>query len=295
MTKIFSKPVRVNDFIANTVNLSNENIGIYVRLLFYAWENKAMLCNIEEDIFEITKAYDEKTQEKVFKILDRYFTPYNKFKIFIKVVLNDTKNFSINTRNYIEENYLDLKGNCYFQKAQWLEWVRVNGNFISQSNAGKIGGQSKPNQNLNESESPIPIPIIKPIKKNIYIDEFNTFWGECVYKVSKGQAEKNWVKLPEEIKKNPKELVRKYNSYVSDCKIKGSFIKHPSTWFSAESYLDEGLKENIPLQHEISDQMIKTKVEMWEKGMMKHLARHEEIQKALKDKLITPEFAKELG
>ena len=90
-------------------------------------------------------------------------------------------------------------------------------------------------------------------------------------------------------------MVKKYNSYVSDCKIKGSFIKHPSTWFSAESYLDEGLKENIPLQHEISDQMIKTKVEMWEKGMMKHLARHEEIQKALKDKLITPEFAKELG
>ena len=71
MTKIFSKPVRVNDFIANTVNLSNENIGIYIRLLFYAWENKAMLWNIEEDIFEITKAYDKTTQEKVYKIFKK--------------------------------------------------------------------------------------------------------------------------------------------------------------------------------------------------------------------------------
>tara|TARA_R110002110_G_scaffold205627_2_gene417850 strand:+ start:194 stop:1081 length:888 start_codon:yes stop_codon:yes gene_type:complete len=295
MTKIFSKPVRVNDFIANTVNLSNENIGIYVRLLFYAWENKAMLCNIEEDIFEITKAYNETTQEKVYKILHRYFTSYVNFKPFINEVLNDKKNYSINTRNYIEKNYLNLEGNCYFQKSQWLEWVRVNGNFISQSNAGKIGGQSKHNQNLNESERPIPIPIPKPIKKNIYIEEFNTFWGECVYKVSKGQAEKNWLKLPEEIKKKPNELVKKYNSYVSDCKIKGSFIKHPSTWLSAESYLDEGLQENIVFNNEPNENLIKSKVGMWKKGMMKHMAKTEEIQFALKNELITPEFAKELG
>ena len=90
-------------------------------------------------------------------------------------------------------------------------------------------------------------------------------------------------------------MVRKYNSYVSDCKIKGSFIKHPSTWFSAESYLDEGLQENLPMQNEISENIIKSKVDMWEKGMMKNLAKSEEIEFALERKLITPEFAKELG
>ena len=116
-----------------------------------------------------------------------------------------------------------------------------------------------------------------------------------MYKVSKGQAEKNWIKLPEEIKKNPNELVKKYNSYVSDCKAKGSFIKHPSTWLSAESYLDEGLQENIVLNNEPNESLIKSKAEMWKKGMMKHMAKREEIEFALKNNIITEEFAKELG
>jgi hypothetical protein len=237
MTKIFSKPVRVNDFIANTVNLSNENIGIYVRLLFYAWENKAMLCNIEEDIFEITKAYDKTTQEKVYKILHRYFTSYVNFKTFINECLNDTKNYSINTRNYIEENYLNLEGNCYFQKAQWLEWVRVNGNFISQSNAGKIGGQSKPNQNLNKSEP--PIPIIKPIlNKTKYTEEFEKVWKDLTVRPgSKSKAFTSFNKLSEEDKKK---VVENYNfliSTVNDPK----FYPHVSSWLNGDR-IDEDIQ-----------------------------------------------------
>ena len=63
--KIFSMPVRVNDFIANTVHLSNENMGIYWRLLCFSWENKAKLTSNLEEIYEICKAYDEKTKKKV--------------------------------------------------------------------------------------------------------------------------------------------------------------------------------------------------------------------------------------
>jgi len=263
--KIFSMPVRVNDLVASTVNLSNEKFGMYFRLLCFAWEDKSQLTTNLDEIYEICKAYDKETKKKVDDLIIKFF----------------------------EFNEISK---CFEQKGQKKEWERVNKVSNVNSENGKLGGRPKANENRIETETKALIlkPILK-LNKNKYIEEFNTFWGECVYKVSKGQAEKNWSKLPEEIKKNPKELVKKYNSYVSDCKIKGSFIKHPSTWFSAESYLDEGLKENIPLQHEISDQMIKIKVEMWEKGMMKHLARHEEIQKALKDKLITPEFAKELG
>jgi len=263
--KIFSMPVRVNDFIANTVHLKNEDLGIYWRLLCFAWENKAQLTSNVEEIYEICKAHDERTKKKVDSILVRFFT-YNEIS------------------------------KCFEQKAQVEEWCRVNNLHVVRSENGKLGGRPKANGNLNESQDKaLILTPIPRLNKNKYIDEFNNFWKNCVYKVSKGQAEKNWFKLPEEIKKNPNELVKKYNTYVSDCKIKGSFIKHPSTWLSAASYLDEGLQENIPIKHELSETMMKSKVEMWEKGMIKHLAKHEEIQFALKHKLITPEFAKELG
>lgn len=263
--KIFSMPVRVNDFIANTVHLKNEDLGIYWRLLCFSWENKAQLTSNMEEVYEICKAFNSETREKVDKILVRFFS------------FNEVSK-------------------CFEQKAQVEEWARVNYLHVVKSENGKLGGRPKANGKLTETESKAliikPIPILN---KNKYIDEFNTFWGECVYKVSKGQAEKNWLKLPEEIKKNPNELVKKYNSYVSDCKIKGSFIKHPSSWLSAASYLDEGLQENIVFNNEPNENLIKSKVGMWKKGMMKHLAKDEEIQFALKNKLITPEFAKELG
>jgi len=264
--KIFSMPVRVNDFMASTVNLSNEKLGMYFRLLCFAWEDKSQLTTNLDEIYEICKAYDKETKKKVDDLIIKYF----------------------------EFNEISK---CFEQKGQKKEWSRVNKVSTVNSENGKLGGRpKKPNENRIETETKALIPILKPkLNKNIYIDEFNTFWGECVYKVSKGQAEKNWVKLPEEIKKNPKELVRKYNSYVSDCKIKGSFIKHPSTWFSAESYLDEGLQENIVFNNEPNENLIKSKVGMWKKGMMKHMAKTEEIQFALKNNLITPEFAKELG
>lgn len=263
--KIFSMPVRVNDFIANTVHLKNEDLGIYWRLLCFSWENKAQLTSNMEEVYEICKAFNSETREKVDKILVKFFS------------FNEVSK-------------------CFEQKAQVEEWARVNYLHVVKSENGKLGGRPKANGKLTETESKAliikPIPILN---KNKYIDEFNTFWGECVYKVSKGQAEKNWLKLPEEIKKNPNELVKKYNSYVSDCKIKGSFIKHPSSWLSAASYLDEGLQENIVFNNEPNENLIKSKVGMWKKGMMKHLAKDEEIQFALKNKLITPEFAKELG
>jgi uncharacterized protein YdaU (DUF1376 family) len=261
--KIFSMPVRVNDFMASTVNLSNEKLGMYFRLICFAWEDKAQLTQNIDEIYEICKAYDEETKKKVDNLITKYF----EFNEIAK---------------------------CFEQNGQKKEWARVNKVSNVNSENGKLGGRPKANGNRIETET--KALILKPIlNKNKYIDEFNNFWGECVYKVSKGQAEKNWLKLPEEIKKKPNELVKKYNSYVSDCKIKGSFIKHPSTWLSAESYLDEGLQENIVFNNEPNENLIKSKVGMWKKGMMKHMAKTEEIQFALKNELITSEFAKELG
>ena len=128
--KIFSMPVRVNDFIANTVHW---------RLLCFAWENKAQLTNNFEEIYEICKAYDAHTKEKVDKILINFFS------------FNDVSK-------------------CFEQKAQVEEWLRVNRTHVIRSENGKLGGRPKANEKLNEIKVICELRFILPSKtKHLYL------------------------------------------------------------------------------------------------------------------------------
>ena len=290
--KIFSKPVRVNDFIANTVNLSNENVGIYWRLLCFSWESKAMLCNNEEDIYEITKAYNEEVKKKVDKIINKYFVPYEKFKIFINNVLNDpTKyKFSENHCIYIKENYLNVDSNCYFQKAQWLEWVRVNGNFIGQSNAGKVGGQSKPNQNSNETEALILTTYTntttnKNINKKIkYSVSFDKFWegiDSIKNRSTKSDSFKQWSKLSEEDKKDLKE---KWNHYKKE---KGDYYKACERFLAKRIFDEISLEEKVVQFDPLFD--VKKYVSFVKKGIRIPNISDDQVDKMLSEGLISQE------
>jgi len=138
-----------------------------------------------------------------------------------------------------------VDSNCYFQKAQWLEWVRVNGNFISQSNAGKIGGQSKANQNSNETEALILTTYTntntnKNINKKIkYSVSFEKFWGKGVDNIknrsTKSDTFKQWSKLSEEDKKDLRE---KWDFYKDS---KGDYYK------ACERFLAKRIFEEISL------------------------------------------------
>jgi uncharacterized protein YdaU (DUF1376 family) len=217
--KIFSMPVRVNDFIANTVNLKNEELGIYWRLLCFAWESKALLCNDKEEIYEISKAHDERSKKVVDKILKKFFI-------------------------------LD-KDNCYYQKAQREEWKRVNELHEIRSEAGKRGGQAnaKQNESKNEALIPIPIPILKSnnyINKKIkYSVSFEKFWGKGVDNIknrsTKSDTFKQWSKLSEEDKKDLRE---KWDFYKDS---KGDYYK------ACERFLAKRIFEEISLGGKVVD------------------------------------------
>ena len=211
--KIFSMPVRVNDFIANTVNLKNEELGIYWRLLCFAWESKALLCNDKEEIYEISKAHDERSKKVVDKILEKFFI-------------------------------LD-KDNCYYQKAQQEEWKRVNELYEIRSEAGKRGGQANNKQNESKSEAPIPIPIpiLKPNnytnKKIKYSVSFEKFWegiDSIKNRSTKSDSFKQWSKLSEEDRKDIKE---KWDHYKKD---KGDYYK------ACERFLAKRIFDEISLE-----------------------------------------------
>ena len=204
--KIFSMPVRVNDFVANTVHLKNEDLGIYWRLLLFAWENKAQLTRDMEEVYEICKAYDKETQRKVDKILIKFFT-YNEVS------------------------------KCFEQKAQVEEWLRVNKNHFVKSENGKLGGRPKANGKLNESKD--KALILTPIlNKNKYSDEFEKVWKDLTVRVgSKKKAFVSFNKLSEDDKLR---VVENYNfllSTVNDPK----FYPHFSSWLNGDR-IDEDIQ-----------------------------------------------------
>ena len=53
--KIWKMGISPDNFIADTVNLTNEELGLYFRLLCYAWKNEATLPNDIDRINRIVK------------------------------------------------------------------------------------------------------------------------------------------------------------------------------------------------------------------------------------------------
>ena len=252
-------PVRVNDFIANTVNLKNEELGIYWRLLCFAWESKALLCNDKEEIYEISKAHDERSKKVVDKILEKFFI-------------------------------LD-KDNCYYQKAQREEWKRVNELHEIRSEAGKRGGQANNKQNESKSEAliPIPIPILKPNnytnKKIKYSVSFDKFWegiDSIKNRSTKSDSFKQWSKLSEEDRKDIKE---KWDHYKKD---KGDYYK------ACERFLAKRIFDEISLEAVVVnfDPLFEVKkyVSFVERGQHMPMISDDMVDKMLEKGLISQEI-----
>ena len=210
--KIFSMPVRVNDFMASTVNLSNEKLGMYFRLICFAWEDKAQLTQNLDEIYEICKAQDRETQRKVDSLIIKYF----------------------------EFNEISK---CFEQNGQKKEWHRVNKNHVVKYENGKLGGRPKANGKLNETESKAlilkPIPIIKPIiNKNKYTEEFEKVWKDLTVRPgSKSKAFTAFNKLSEEDKTK---VVENYNFFITTVNDP-KFYPHVSSWLNGDR-IDEDIQ-----------------------------------------------------
>ena len=68
--KIWKMGISPDNFIADTVNLTNEELGLYFRLLCYAWKNEATLPNDMDRLKRICQNADEKM---INYILAQYF------------------------------------------------------------------------------------------------------------------------------------------------------------------------------------------------------------------------------
>ena len=191
-------------FTAETVHLTNEKIGIYIRLLSFAWTKNAKPFTTE-NAYRICQCISDDCCINVYEVLEEFFILNTEDKE------NRNKNTWTHKRLVHEHEYLTNKYNA-------------------RAEAGKKGGLAKRDLATSKTQAPIPIP--KPIPNdNVYSLEFENLWKELkIKRGSKFKAFKEFNKINIQEITN-EQMVRMYNNQIKDIEdIK--FIPHFSTWLS---------------------------------------------------------------
>ena len=217
MTTMPKMNLWIDAFNSDTCFLTNDELGIYFRLIFYAWSKEGYLPDDKEFIQTLCRDAQKPNNEKIDKILKLYWT-------------YDGSDWN--------------KG--WYQKRLREEYIRAVNTTNQNKLNGSRGGQVTAQRTLSERYSETVASISKSKSKSksnnkVYTSEFNIFWELLSNKVSKGQALRNYSKLDKEWALQPEELASYYNDYYSSIDDK-KFAKQPAFWLSAEKYLDEGPK-----------------------------------------------------
>lgn len=230
MSKMPKMNLWVDAFNSDTCFLSNEELGIYFRLIFFAWSRGGYLPDDIEFIYCLAPNAEEKTIDKVMKL---YWTKDGE------------------------------RG--YYQKRLREEYLRAE--EVTEKNRQNAQSRYATAERPQSDRTPSISKSISKSNKDIIERHFDKFWEDICYKISKGQARRNYRKLHQDWWEEPKMLSEKYNEYYNNLSDK-KFAKYPSTWLSAEGYLDEKaeVKEKMTEQ-ELKDWKFKGDIEMRKKGI----------------------------
>jgi len=188
-------------FAAETVHLTNEAIGIYIRLLCFNWTKNTKPFTTES-AYRICQCRLDECRDMVDLVLNEFF------------ILQKDKNTWTHKRLVKEYDYLTAK-------------------YKKKSEAGKLGMEIRYGSVSNKSLTPIP----RPIPNNIYIDDFNKFWNLLrIKKGSKKLAQQKFLKECEG--QSPEEIAEAFNRYSAEVKDK-QFVAHISTWLSQRRFEDD--------------------------------------------------------
>jgi len=193
-------------FTAETVHLTNEAIGIYIRLLCFAWTKNARPFN-SESAYRICHCINDNCEKKVDKVLNEFF---KKFEDKSDAMMH-TVELWIHKRLVHEHEYLTNKYNA-------------------RAEAGKKGGLAKRDLATSKTQAPIPIP--KPIPNDKYDSQFEQLWSLLSKKRgSKYKSYQIFTKVDGKIGLTIEDIARIYNNQIREIEdIK--FIPHFATWLS---------------------------------------------------------------
>tara|TARA_B100001939_G_C16894021_1_gene596748 strand:+ start:401 stop:1234 length:834 start_codon:yes stop_codon:yes gene_type:complete len=215
------------DFVAGTQHLTNEQIGVYIRLLCWNWNKRCKGIPLDPNShYRIANCITE--QEK------------------------------ISCNEVIKQFFVEVQDH-YQNERQLQEYLFITKRIEASKINGRLGGRpKKPSQN-----PPTLTHTLTNKPKTKKKDNFPLFWKDISNKVSKGIAEKNFKSLDAEWQNKPVELAEMYNKYYHSVEDK-KFAKQPAYWLSAKKYEDQEAEKNetvevYPLRLKIFKQAIKDK------------------------------------
>ena len=253
------------DFVAGTQHLSNEEVGIYIRLLCFNWNKRCSgIPNDSSTQYRIANCFTDNEKKSCDNVLQEFF-----------VLVNDK----------------------YQNERQLQEYLYISRRMEASKENGKLGGRpKKPSDNLDKTPLPhTPTPTAKQTKVS-YAPLFLKFWDKVANKVSKGTAEKNYMKLEDKWIEKPEELADMYNKYYKSVEDK-QFAKQPALWLSAKKYEDEQPKaistekvDMYPFRLKQFKECVETETI---KGYVVSTARHHtgDVQRAIAEGEFTKEQA----
>jgi len=196
-------------FSAETVHLTNEAVGIYIRLLCFAWTKNAKPFKTES-AYRICSCKSKECEAIVDLVLYEFFRPYK-----------DSINLWSHKRLVQEHEYLTAK-------------------YKKRSEAGRKGGLATQNQSKGDfasSKIKAPIPIPSPIPNKNIQSMFEKFWSLINHKKgSKFLANKKYALNCSDM--IPEEVAITFNRYASTVKDK-EFLAHVSTWINQRRFEDD--------------------------------------------------------
>ena len=218
-------------FSAETVHLTNDAVGIYIRLLSFCWTKNAKPFKTES-AYRICQCRTDDCHIEVYEVLEEFFILKSENKE------NRNKNTWTHKRLTAEHEYLTAK-------------------YKARSEAGRKGGLAKSDNANSKNVAPIPIP--KPIPNKNIQPMFEEFWTLLKYKKgSKHLANKKYDLYCS--KSDPQDISDRFNRYASTVKDK-EFLAHVSTWINQRRFEDEETNKPIKIPEPIYEfEGIKLKV-----------------------------------
>jgi len=188
-------------FAAETVHLTNEQIGIYIRLLCFCWTKNTKPFTTSS-AYRICQCRSDECEKIVDMVLEEFF----------KIAGGNIKDSWTHKRLTGEHEYLTAK-------------------YKRKSIAGKKGADAKWSAN-GKTMTPIPIP--KPIPNNKYSSIFEELWkGLIIKRGSKWKAYQTFTKVCDDIPKK-ETIIDIYNKQMEG--VEDKFVPHFSTWLSQKRW-----------------------------------------------------------
>lgn len=204
INKFHALQLFTDTFAAETVHLTNNKIGIYIRLLCFAWTKNAKPFTTES-AFRICQCTTNDCYIDVYEVLEEFFK--------------------------VERECDDRNKKTWYHKRLLQEHEYLTDKYQRKSRAGKKGAEARYSANGNII-APIPSPI--PIPNNKYDVSFEELWKALhIRRGSKFKAFKLWQKLSPELPED-KKLINIYNSQIHG--IEKKYIPHFTTWLSEKRW-----------------------------------------------------------